>query len=62
MLFCVLLVLKFIVDKLEEIKKGFIFDLNNLWWFYSLEFLFLYDSVLEYDFFECIIFVVDNKN
>lgn len=47
---------------LEEIKNGFIFDLNNLWWFYSLEFLFLYDSVLEYDFFECIIFVVDNKN
>lgn len=62
MLFCVLLVLKFIVDKLEEIKNGFIFDLNNLWWFYSLEFLFMYDSVLEYDFFECIIFVVDNKN
>lgn len=30
MLFCVLLVLKFIVDKLEEIKNGFIFDLNNL--------------------------------
>lgn len=39
MLFCVLLVLK--VDKLEEIKNGFIFDLNNLWCFYSLEFLFL---------------------